>query len=169
MFLVACYATLHPALSVRPSIHPSIHPLVLQLHFTFQHLCGFLACRFCSNAPLTSNMVPDHPHMTRVALYLALLVADWLLYKRLCPSISQSVTLCAQVEKTSISCPPVWDWYWLSFLVKTNHFLYIKNERFKKNLLLRLPNACKWFFIPSHCSVYEMPKMVFLNRKNWRF
>ena len=58
-FLVACYATLHQALSihwsvhpsvrssvhlsVRPSIHPSIHPSVRPSHFIFSKSMGFLA------------------------------------------------------------------------------------------------------------------------------
>ena len=38
-FLVACYATLHPALSVRPSVGPSVRPS----HFTFFGFLRFLA------------------------------------------------------------------------------------------------------------------------------
>ena len=150
MFSVACYATLHPALSVPPSVQPSIHSSIgASITLFSQHLCFFWACHSYPNALLTSNMAPDRPHATGVALYLALLVADWLLYKRLCPSISLSVSLCAQVEKTSISAPAhpsatsigCVSGFVLSFLVKTNHFLYNKNGRFKNNLFLPLPNA----------------------------
>ena len=46
-FLVACYATLHPALSVRPSVRRSVRPLVRPSvgpsHFTFSASMGFLA------------------------------------------------------------------------------------------------------------------------------
>merc|ERR1712074_290452 len=38
-FLVACYATLHPAMSVRPSVRRSVGPS----HFTFSAFMGFLA------------------------------------------------------------------------------------------------------------------------------
>ena len=153
MFSVACYSTLDPLCrSVHPAIHPSIHPFIhwfVNHTLLFQRLWGFWACRSCPNTALTSNTAPDHPHATGVALYLALLVADWLLYKRLCPSISLSVSLCAQVEKTSISAPAhpsatgigCVSGFVLSFLVKTNHFLYNKNGRFKNNLFLPLPNA----------------------------
>ena len=43
-FLVACYATLHPALSVRPSVRRSaVGPSVGPSHFTFSAFMGFLA------------------------------------------------------------------------------------------------------------------------------
>ena len=102
---------------VGPSIHPSIHPMMPQsLYFFSIYGVFFGACCSCPNAPLTTNMAPDHPQTTEVALYLALLVADWLLYKRPCPSISLSVSLCAQVKKLSIFCSPVCNWYWLCIL-----------------------------------------------------
>ena len=102
------------SLSIRPSIHPFIHWFVIHT-LLFQRLWVFWACRSCPNTALTSNTAPDHPHATVVALYMALLVADWLLYKRLCPSISLSISLCEKVEKNKHfrSCPPVWDMYWL--------------------------------------------------------
>ena len=90
------YTLVHPF--VYPSICWSIHHILL-----FCHLWGFWACRSCPIAPLTSNMAPNHQHATWVALYQALLVADWLFYKRLCPSMSLSISLCAQVAKSSIS------------------------------------------------------------------
>ena len=43
IFLVACYATLHPALSVRPSVGPSVRRSVRPSHFTFFGFLGFLA------------------------------------------------------------------------------------------------------------------------------
>ena len=42
-FLVACYATLHPALSVRPSVRPSVRRSVGPSHFTFFVFLRFLA------------------------------------------------------------------------------------------------------------------------------
>ena len=81
-------------------VHPSVHPSICwSTHHTllFRLIWGFWACRSCPNAPLTSNMAPNQQHATWVALYQALLVADWLFYKRLCPSISLSISLCAQV------------------------------------------------------------------------
>ena len=87
-------------------VHPSIHPSICwSIHHTllFRHLWGFWACRSCPNAPLTSNMAPYHQNATWADLYHALLVADWLFYKRLCPSMSLSISLCAKVAKSSIS------------------------------------------------------------------
>ena len=63
-FLVACYATLHPALSVGLSVGRS--------HFTFFMI--FILWPYCS-CPIglvTSNMAPAHPHATWVAVYPAL-------------------------------------------------------------------------------------------------
>ena len=72
-FLVACYATLHPALSVCPSIGLSVRPSV---HHTllFWRFWGFWPHCSGPNAPLTSNMAPDHPHATGLAVYSALFV-----------------------------------------------------------------------------------------------
>ena len=162
MFSVACYATLHPALSIPPSVQPSIHSSIgASITLFSQHLCFFWACHSYPNALLTSNMAPYRPHATGVALYLALLVADWLLYKRLCPSISQSVTLCAQVEKTSISCPPIWDWYWLSFLVKTYHFFYNGMSASKKIFF------CVYQTLVSSFSFIHI--VVFMKCQKWCF
>ena len=70
-FLVACYATLHPALSVRPSVHWSIHQSV---HHTllFLFFCGLWPHCSCPNDQVTSNTTPAHPHATGVAMYPAL-------------------------------------------------------------------------------------------------
>ena len=69
--LVACYATIHPALSVRPSVRrsvrPSVRPSVGPSHFDFLAFMFFLAI-------LTSNIAPAHPHATGVAVYPALFV-----------------------------------------------------------------------------------------------
>ena len=65
--MVACYATLNPALSVRPSVRRSVHHTSL-----FWRLWGFWLDRSCPNAPLTSNMAPAHLHATGVAVYPAL-------------------------------------------------------------------------------------------------
>ena len=42
-FPIACYATLHPALSVLLSVGPSVHPWVRASHLTFLASMGFLA------------------------------------------------------------------------------------------------------------------------------
>ena len=74
-FLVACYATLHPALSVPPSVRRSIHPSVRRsvrhtlLLFGF---CGLWPHRTCPNDEVTSIKAPAHPHATGVAVYPAL-------------------------------------------------------------------------------------------------
>ena len=72
IFLVACYATLHPALSVRRLVHPS--------HFTFSlfFFCVFWPHCSCPNDQVTYNTAPAHPHATGVAVYPALLM--WLLF-----------------------------------------------------------------------------------------
>ena len=70
--------------SIRPSIHPSIHPLVH--HFTFSAFMGFLGMPLLPRGSPNQKYGPWPPDATGVALYLALLVADWFLYKRLCPS-----------------------------------------------------------------------------------
>ena len=68
-FLVACYATLHPALSVRPSVCPSVRPS----HFTFfVFFCGLWPHCSCPSDQVTSNTAPAHPHATGVAVYPAL-------------------------------------------------------------------------------------------------
>ena len=60
-FLVACYATLHPALSVHPP-----------LSYFFSGLCGLWTHRPCLNDHVTSNTAPALPHVTWVAMYPAL-------------------------------------------------------------------------------------------------
>ena len=70
-FLAACYATLHPALSVRRSVRPSVR-LSVRHTLLFRRLWGFWLYRSCPNAPLTLNMAPAHPHATGVAVYPAL-------------------------------------------------------------------------------------------------
>ena len=57
--LVTCYATLPPALSVRPSV-------------TLFFFCGLWPHCSCPNNQVTSNTVPAHPHATGVAVYPAL-------------------------------------------------------------------------------------------------
>ena len=64
-FLVACYATLHPALSV----HTSVRPLVRLSHFTFFGFCGLWPHCTCPNDEVTSITAPAHPHATGVAVY----------------------------------------------------------------------------------------------------
>ena len=71
-------------------------------------------------------------------LYQALLIVDWLCYKRLCPSISLSVSLCAPTRLWQALAVYLALFY--LFLVKTNHFLNNKNGRFKNNLFLHLPH-----------------------------
>ena len=73
-FLVACYATLHPALSVRRSVSQSVRPSAhrsVTLYF-FLGFCGFWPHCSCSNDLVTSIMAPAHPHATGVAVYPAL-------------------------------------------------------------------------------------------------
>ena len=67
VFLVACYATLHPALSVRWSVRWSI-----TLYSFFLFFCGLWPHCSCSNDLVTSIMTPAHPHTTGVAVYPAL-------------------------------------------------------------------------------------------------
>ena len=43
LFLVACYATLHPALSVRPSVGPSVRPSVTLYFFGVNGVFGLTA------------------------------------------------------------------------------------------------------------------------------
>ena len=151
-------------LSIHPSIHSSIGPSITLYFSAFMRFLGMPLLPKCSP---DLNYGPWPPEATGVALYLALLVADWLLYKRLCPSICLWVCV-NKWRKQAFPAHPSGTGigFVLSFLVKTNHFLYNKNERFKNNLL---PNAYKWCFIPSPCSVYETPKMAFLKCQKWRF
>ena len=75
-FLVACYATLHPALSVRRSVRPSVGPSVrpsVGHTLLFLGFWGFWHHCSCSNDLVTSIMAPAHPHATGVAVYPALL------------------------------------------------------------------------------------------------
>ena len=73
--LVACYASLHPALSVHLSVHqsvclsvgPFVHPSV-----TLDFFGGLRPHCSCPNDQVTSKTAPAHPHMTGVAVYLAL-------------------------------------------------------------------------------------------------
>ena len=59
LFLVSCYATLHPALSVRQSVR---HTLLFWVFFAV----------YGPNDQVTSNTVPAHLHATVVAVYPAL-------------------------------------------------------------------------------------------------
>ena len=63
-FLVACYATVHPAVSVGWSV------------FIFWPHCS------CPNGLATSNMAPAHPHATSVAVYPALFLPEVSLNQR---------------------------------------------------------------------------------------
>ena len=80
MFLVACYATLHPALSVGPSVRQSVRRSVRHT-LLFWRLWGFWLYRSCPNVSLTSIMAPAHPHATGVAVYPALLFISMLVSK----------------------------------------------------------------------------------------
>ena len=60
-FLVACYVTLHPTLSVRPSVRPSVGHTLLFWGFS------------CPNNLVTSTTALAHPYATGVAVYPALL------------------------------------------------------------------------------------------------
>ena len=53
--------------SVRPSVHLSVRHTLL-----FWRFGGFWLNHSCTNAPLTTNMAPAHPHATGVAVYPAL-------------------------------------------------------------------------------------------------
>ena len=66
-FLVACYATLRPALSVRWSVGPLVRHTLLFFGF-----CGLWPHCSCPSDQVTSNMAPAHPHATGVAVYPAL-------------------------------------------------------------------------------------------------
>ena len=79
-FLVACYATLQPALSVQWSVRQSIGMMVgllvcssigmsITLYFFF---CSFWCHCSCPNDLVTSITAPTHLHATGVAVYLAL-------------------------------------------------------------------------------------------------
>ena len=74
-FLVACYATLQPALSVRPSdrrsVRPSVRPSVRHT-LLFLGFCGLWPHCSCPNDGEALNMAPAHPHATWVAVYPAL-------------------------------------------------------------------------------------------------
>ena len=71
LFLVACYATLHPALSVHQSVRPLVRPFVRHT-LLFLGFCGFWPHCSCPNDGVTSIMAPAHPHATGVAVYPAL-------------------------------------------------------------------------------------------------
>ena len=75
-FLVACYATLHPAMSVRRLVGRLV-PFLL-----FQHFWASWAYYSCPDALVTfSSTAPAHPHATKVAVYPALLffkMSRWL-------------------------------------------------------------------------------------------
>ena len=84
LFLVACYATLHPALLVRPSIglsvHPSVHPSVGSSILTLLFLVfgGLWPHCPCSNDQVISAPAPLPA--TGVSVYAALLFGElfWL-------------------------------------------------------------------------------------------
>ena len=70
-FLVAYYATLHPALSVRPSVCPSVGRLVPIL--LFRRFRAFWAhCSYPNTTVTFSITAPAHAHATRVTVYPAL-------------------------------------------------------------------------------------------------
>ena len=97
MFLVACYATLHPALSVHPSVRPSVRPSVT-LYF-FGGFCGFWPYCSCPNDLVTSIMAPAHPHATGVAVYPALFSTE------LVSSLDDLDTVSRASIFTSFFCP----------------------------------------------------------------
>ena len=76
-FLVACFATLHPALSVRRSVGPSVRrslrpsvgPSHTSIHYFFGFFCGLWPHCSHSNDSLTSITAPAHPYATGVAVY----------------------------------------------------------------------------------------------------
>ena len=72
-FLVACYATLHPALSVRRSVGRLVGWSVgrSQFYFFFYVFAVFGLTAFCQMHS-NSNTAPAHPHATEVAVYPAL-------------------------------------------------------------------------------------------------
>ena len=66
-FLVACYATLHPALSIRRSVGRLVGP-----HFTFFIFLRSSASQHLPKCFSNSNTAHAHPHATKVAMYPAL-------------------------------------------------------------------------------------------------
>ena len=77
-FLVACHATLHPALSVRLSVRPFIRHALLFVFF-LQFFLGLSA-----PVQMTSIMAPAHPHATGIVVYPAF-------YRSCVPSVCQSI------------------------------------------------------------------------------
>ena len=71
-FLVACYATLHPALSVRRSIRPSVRHTLLFLLF-----CGLRPHYSCPNDEVTSNMAPCPPARDWDSRLSGLVFSEW--------------------------------------------------------------------------------------------
>ena len=69
VFIMACYATLHPTFTVRPSFSPSVG----RSHFT---LFNFWAHFSGPNALVTSNTAPAHPHATAVSSLVVLTIQD---------------------------------------------------------------------------------------------
>ena len=68
-FLVACYATLPPALSCQSSVCPSVRRSI-----TLYFFCGLWPHCSCPNDEVTSTMAPAHPHATGVVVYPALFI-----------------------------------------------------------------------------------------------
>ena len=68
-FLVACFATLHPALLVGPSVRPSVRHTLL----FFVFFCGLWPHCSCPSDQVTSYTAPAHLHANGVAVYPALL------------------------------------------------------------------------------------------------
>ena len=96
ILFVPCYATLHPALSVRPSVRPSVRSSVRPSHFTFfVFFCGLWPHCSCPSDQVTSNTAPAHPHATGVAVYPALFTLKHDI-QRTCPSVHplHSISLC---------------------------------------------------------------------------
>ena len=74
LFLVACYTTLNPAMSVRRSVRRLVGRLVPFL--LFWRFWAFLAYGSCPDALVTfSSTAPAHPHATWVAVYPALFIS----------------------------------------------------------------------------------------------
>ena len=81
MLLVACYATLHPALLVCPSVRRSIRPFVCRsIHTSVRHTllfwryCGIWSHCSCPNDQVTSDTASAHA--TGVAVYPALFLIN---------------------------------------------------------------------------------------------
>ena len=122
------------------SIHPSVHPSIL-LSICLQMKRTKMPPILCqgANQRLRQPKCPLQGH---------------------CPK-SGKTSIFAPVHQSSTGIGRV-SGLVLSFL---SQFINNKNGR----LSLRLPDANKWHFLPSHFGVYKTPKMAFLKRQKWYF